>query len=115
MVISGTSCKRSVSQLLKEPKLDQATPGDIGRWVDRACNAALNLQRIGKAPCRPLELCRSSYTSPPSPTFTTTYPPHYSSFHYKAAPAKGKEYPALGFKKLRGRAPKAQAQQPVPQ
>ncbi|KAJ9531309.1 hypothetical protein QJQ45_006753 [Haematococcus lacustris] len=29
------------------PKLDQDTPGDIGRWVDRDCNAALNLQRIG--------------------------------------------------------------------
>ncbi|GFH11916.1 hypothetical protein HaLaN_07501 [Haematococcus lacustris] len=27
----------------------------------------------------------------------------------------GKEYPALGFKKLRDRAPKAQAQQPVAQ
>ncbi|GFH26969.1 hypothetical protein HaLaN_25212 [Haematococcus lacustris] len=26
------------------PKLDQATPSDIGKWVDRDCNAALNLQ-----------------------------------------------------------------------
>ncbi|KAJ9505339.1 hypothetical protein QJQ45_006706 [Haematococcus lacustris] len=25
------------------PKLDQATPGDVGRWVDRDCNAALNI------------------------------------------------------------------------
>ncbi|KAJ9507293.1 hypothetical protein QJQ45_006270 [Haematococcus lacustris] len=30
-------------------------------------------------------------------------------------PTKGKEYPALGFKKLRDRAPKAKAQQPVAQ
>ncbi|GFH09027.1 hypothetical protein HaLaN_04091, partial [Haematococcus lacustris] len=30
-------------------------------------------------------------------------------------PAQGKEYPALGFKKLRDQAPKAQAQQPVAQ
>ncbi|GFH11211.1 hypothetical protein HaLaN_06678 [Haematococcus lacustris] len=35
--------------------------------------------------------------------------------HREAAPAKGKEYPALGFKKLRDRAPKALAQQPVAQ
>ncbi|KAJ9534895.1 hypothetical protein QJQ45_029547, partial [Haematococcus lacustris] len=61
------------------PKLDQATPGDIGRWVDRDWNAALNLQRIGEAS------------------------------------SSDKEYPALGFKKLRDRAPKAQARQPVAQ
>ncbi|GFH18544.1 uncharacterized protein HaLaN_15367 [Haematococcus lacustris] len=35
--------------------------------------------------------------------------------HRGAAPAKGEEYPALGFKKLRDRAPKAQAQLPVAQ
>ncbi|GFH30350.1 hypothetical protein HaLaN_29185 [Haematococcus lacustris] len=35
--------------------------------------------------------------------------------HRGAAPAKGKEYPALGFKKLLDPAPKAQAQQPVAQ
>ncbi|GFH20864.1 hypothetical protein HaLaN_18059 [Haematococcus lacustris] len=34
---------------------------------------------------------------------------------WKPQPAQGKEYPALGFKKLRDRAPKAQAQQPVAQ
>ncbi|KAJ9531446.1 hypothetical protein QJQ45_006845 [Haematococcus lacustris] len=62
------------------PKLDQDTPGDIGRWVDRDCNAALNLQRAGGSKWRPLELCRWQ--------------------HRGAAPATGKEYPALGFKKL---------------
>ncbi|KAJ9512772.1 hypothetical protein QJQ45_019074 [Haematococcus lacustris] len=75
------------------PWLHQATPGDLGKWVDRDCNAALNLQRAGESKWRPLELCR--------------WP------HPGAAPAKGKEYPALGFQKLRDRAPKAQAQQPV--
>ncbi|GFH18378.1 hypothetical protein HaLaN_15173 [Haematococcus lacustris] len=34
---------------------------------------------------------------------------------WKPKPGQGKEYPALGFKKLRDRAPKAQAQQPVAQ
>ncbi|KAJ9505875.1 hypothetical protein QJQ45_010053 [Haematococcus lacustris] len=72
-----------------------ATPGDVGKWVDRDCNAALNLQRAGESKLRPLELCRWQ--------------------HRGAAPAKGKEYPALGVKKLRDRAPKAQAQQPVAQ
>ncbi|KAJ9526190.1 hypothetical protein QJQ45_009654 [Haematococcus lacustris] len=65
------------------------------RWVDRDCNAALILQRAGEAKWRPLELCRRK--------------------HRARLPAKGKAYPALGFKKLRGRAPEAQAQQPVAQ
>ncbi|KAJ9531295.1 hypothetical protein QJQ45_006740 [Haematococcus lacustris] len=77
------------------PWLAQATPGDLGKWVDRDCNAALNLQRAGESKWRPLELCR--------------WP------HRGRLPAQGKEYPALGFKKLRERAPKAQAQQPVAQ
>ncbi|KAJ9509359.1 hypothetical protein QJQ45_001799 [Haematococcus lacustris] len=76
-----------------EALLHQATPGDLGKWVDMDCNAALNLQRAGESKWRPLELCRWE--------------------HRGAAPAKGKEYPALGFKKLRDRAPKALAQQPV--
>ncbi|KAJ9523583.1 hypothetical protein QJQ45_007277 [Haematococcus lacustris] len=70
-----------VRGLMWYPKLDQAMPGDIGRWVDRDCNAALNLQRIGEAPWRPLELCK--------------WP------HRARTPAQGKEYPGLGFKKLR--------------
>ncbi|KAJ9519241.1 hypothetical protein QJQ45_017901 [Haematococcus lacustris] len=76
------------------PWLAQATPGDLGKWVDRDCNAALNLQRAGESKWRPLELCRWQ--------------------HRGRLPAQGKEYPALGFKKLRERAPKAQAQQPPP-
>ncbi|KAJ9530412.1 hypothetical protein QJQ45_000786 [Haematococcus lacustris] len=67
-------------------------PGKLGKWVDRDCNAALNLQRAGESKWRPLELCRWQ--------------------HRGRLPAQGKEYPALGFKKLRERAPKAQAQQP---
>ncbi|KAJ9522452.1 hypothetical protein QJQ45_008261 [Haematococcus lacustris] len=70
-------------------------PGELGKWVDRDCNAALNLQRAGESKWRPLELCR--------------WP------HRGRLPAQGKEYPALGFKKLRERAPKALAQQPVAQ
>ncbi|KAJ9521339.1 hypothetical protein QJQ45_001283 [Haematococcus lacustris] len=67
------------------PWLAQATPEDFGKWVDRDCNAALNLQRAGESKWRPLELC--------------SWP------HRGRLPAKGKEYPALGFKKLRDRAP----------
>ncbi|KAJ9533779.1 hypothetical protein QJQ45_026863 [Haematococcus lacustris] len=77
------------------PWLAQATPGKLGKWVDRDCNAALNLQRAGESRWRPLELCRWQ--------------------HRGRLPAQGKEYPALGFKKLRERAPKAQVQQPVAQ
>ncbi|GFH14417.1 hypothetical protein HaLaN_10467 [Haematococcus lacustris] len=61
----------------------------------RDCNAALILQRAGESKWRPLELCRWQ--------------------HRARLPAQGKEYQALGFKKLRERAPKAQAQQPVAQ
>ncbi|KAJ9516276.1 hypothetical protein QJQ45_001107 [Haematococcus lacustris] len=75
------------------PQLHQATPGDLGKWVDRDCKAALNLQPARESKWCPLELCRW--------------------LHRGRLPAQGKEYPALGFKKLRDRAPKAQAQQPV--
>ncbi|KAJ9507285.1 hypothetical protein QJQ45_006356 [Haematococcus lacustris] len=40
------------------PWLAQATPGNLGKWVDRDCNAALNIQRAGESKWRPLELCR---------------------------------------------------------
>ncbi|KAJ9514134.1 hypothetical protein QJQ45_002235 [Haematococcus lacustris] len=62
-----------------------------GRWLDRDCNAALNMQRIGESRWRPLELC---------------YWPDQG-----ALPAKGKEYPGLGYKQLRDKPPKAQEQQ----
>ncbi|GFH06300.1 hypothetical protein HaLaN_00907 [Haematococcus lacustris] len=53
-----------------------------GRWLDRDCNAALNLQRIRESRWRPLELC---------------YWPDQG-----ALPAKGKEYPGLGYKRSPG-------------
>ncbi|KAJ9509726.1 hypothetical protein QJQ45_011273 [Haematococcus lacustris] len=62
-----------------------------GRWVDRDCNAALNMQRIGESRWRPLELC---------------FWPEQG-----ALPAKGKEYPGLGYKRVRDKPPKAQQQQ----
>ncbi|KAJ9520746.1 hypothetical protein QJQ45_007612 [Haematococcus lacustris] len=62
-----------------------------GRWLDRDCNAALNMQRIGESRWRPLELC---------------YRPDQG-----ALPAKGKSYPGLGYKRLRDKPPKAQEQQ----
>ncbi|KAJ9515127.1 hypothetical protein QJQ45_028923 [Haematococcus lacustris] len=65
-----------------------------GRWLDRDCNAALNMQRIGESTWRPLELC---------------YWPDQG-----ALPAKGKEYPGLGYKRLRDKPPKAQEQQQQP-
>ncbi|KAJ9522162.1 hypothetical protein QJQ45_005213 [Haematococcus lacustris] len=61
-----------------------------GRWLDRGCNAALNMQRIGESRWRPLELC---------------YWPDQA-----ALPAKGKEYPGLGYKRVRDKPPKAQQQ-----
>ncbi|KAJ9515746.1 hypothetical protein QJQ45_008621 [Haematococcus lacustris] len=65
-----------------------------GRWLDRDCNAALNMQRIGESRWRPLELC---------------FWPEQG-----ALPAKGKEYPGLGYKRLRDKPPKAQEQQQQP-
>ncbi|KAJ9507227.1 hypothetical protein QJQ45_004767 [Haematococcus lacustris] len=65
-----------------------------GRWLDRDCNAALNMQRIGESRWRPLELC---------------YWPDQG-----ALPAKDKEYPGLGYKRLRDKPPKAQQQQQQP-
>ncbi|KAJ9531274.1 hypothetical protein QJQ45_006715 [Haematococcus lacustris] len=50
------------------------------RWLDRDCNAASNMQRIGtREHCQP----------------------------------NGKEYPGLGYKRLRDKPPKAQQQQPA--
>ncbi|KAJ9522998.1 hypothetical protein QJQ45_023834 [Haematococcus lacustris] len=64
-----------------------------GRWLGRDCNAALNMQRIGESRWRLLELC---------------YWPEQG-----ALPAKGKEYPGLGYKRLRDKPLKAQEQQPA--
>ncbi|KAJ9515339.1 hypothetical protein QJQ45_006606 [Haematococcus lacustris] len=57
-----------------------------GRWLDRDHTAALNMQRIGESRWRPLELC---------------YWPEQGKL-----PAKGKEYPGLGYKRVRDKPPK---------
>ncbi|KAJ9516410.1 hypothetical protein QJQ45_011090 [Haematococcus lacustris] len=62
-----------------------------GRCLDRDCNAALNMQHMGESRWRPLELC---------------FWPDQG-----ALPAKGKECPGLGYKRLRDKPPKAQEQQ----
>ncbi|KAJ9512270.1 hypothetical protein QJQ45_012947 [Haematococcus lacustris] len=66
-----------------------------GKGKARKCRphsqAALNMLRIGESRWRPLELC--------------WWPDQ------AALPAKGKEYPGLGYKQLRDKPPKAQEQQ----
>ncbi|GFH27185.1 hypothetical protein HaLaN_25465 [Haematococcus lacustris] len=69
-----------------------------GRWIDRDCNAALNMQRIGEAKWRPLELC---------------YWPDQGALPAKgkewddreALPATGNEY-QQGYKLVNDRLPK---------
>ncbi|KAJ9505411.1 hypothetical protein QJQ45_005942 [Haematococcus lacustris] len=80
---------------LSKGKAAKAKPApQPGRWLDRDCNAALNMQRIGESRWRPLELC---------------FWPDQG-----ALPARGKEYPGLGYKRLRDKPPKAQEQQQQP-
>ncbi|KAJ9533811.1 hypothetical protein QJQ45_026904, partial [Haematococcus lacustris] len=92
--------KRTKAEPAAEPnkgkgKAAKAKPApQPGRWLDRDCNAALNMQRIGESRWRPLELC---------------FWPEQG-----ALPAKGKEYPGLGYKRLRDKPPKAQEQQEQP-
>ncbi|KAJ9518191.1 hypothetical protein QJQ45_010056 [Haematococcus lacustris] len=89
--------KRTKAEQAAEPtkgkgKAAKAKPApQPGRWLDRDCNAALNMQRIGESRWRPLELC---------------YWPDQG-----VLPAKGKEYPGLGYKRLRDKPPKAKEQQ----
>ncbi|KAJ9519771.1 hypothetical protein QJQ45_013465 [Haematococcus lacustris] len=64
-----------------------------GRWVDRDCNGALNMQRIGESRWRPLELC---------------WWPEQAALPAKS---KSKEYPELGYKRVRDKPFKAQQQQ----
>ncbi|KAJ9527923.1 hypothetical protein QJQ45_005647 [Haematococcus lacustris] len=91
--------KRTKAEPAAEPnkaqgKAAKAKPApQPGRWLDRDCNAALNMQRIGESKCRPLELC---------------YWPEQGKL-----PAKGKEYPGLGYKRVRDKPPTAQQQQPA--
>ncbi|KAJ9528351.1 hypothetical protein QJQ45_014324 [Haematococcus lacustris] len=69
----------------------QRTNCNVEQHASMDCNAALNMQRIGESRWRPLELC---------------YWPDQG-----ALPAKGKEYPGLGYKRVRDKLPKAQEQQ----
>ncbi|KAJ9531989.1 hypothetical protein QJQ45_003694 [Haematococcus lacustris] len=91
--------KRTKAEPAAEPnkgkgKAAKAKPApQPGRWLDRDCNAALNMQRIGESKWRPLELC---------------FWPEQGKL-----PAKGKEYPGLGYQRLRDKPPKAQEQQPA--
>ncbi|KAJ9510616.1 hypothetical protein QJQ45_027500 [Haematococcus lacustris] len=74
--------KRSKRTKAEQGKAAKAKPApQPGRWLDRDCNAALNMQRIGESKWRPLELC---------------YWPEQGKL-----PAKGKEYPGLGYKRVR--------------
>ncbi|KAJ9520546.1 hypothetical protein QJQ45_007395 [Haematococcus lacustris] len=67
---------------LSKDKAAKANPApQLGRWLDRDRNEALNMQRIGESRRRPLELC---------------WWPKQATL-----PAKGKEYPGLGCKRLR--------------
>ncbi|KAJ9522236.1 hypothetical protein QJQ45_008060 [Haematococcus lacustris] len=100
--VPALPCQQSAAKRSKRTKAEQAAElkskavrtkaaPQPGRWLDRDCNAALNMQRIGESRWRPLELC---------------YWPDQG-----ALPAKGKEYPELGYKRLRDRLLKAQQQQ----
>ncbi|KAJ9517237.1 hypothetical protein QJQ45_009145 [Haematococcus lacustris] len=65
---------------LSEGKAAKAKPApQPGRWLDRDCYAALNMQCIGVSRWRPLVLC--------------WWP------EQGALPAKGKEYPGLGYER----------------
>ncbi|KAJ9527841.1 hypothetical protein QJQ45_000406 [Haematococcus lacustris] len=86
-----TKAEPEAAEPAQPTKAAKAKPApQPGRWLDRDCNAALNMQRIGESRWHPLELC---------------YWPEQG-----ALPAKGKEYPGLGYKRLRDKPPKAQQQ-----
>ncbi|KAJ9512160.1 hypothetical protein QJQ45_012686 [Haematococcus lacustris] len=92
-----TKAEPEAAEPTQHTKAAKAKPApQPGRWLDRDCNAALNMQRIGESRWRPLELC---------------YWPEQGKL-----PAKGKEYPEHGYKQLRDKPPKAeeQEQQPAP-
>ncbi|KAJ9513174.1 hypothetical protein QJQ45_029334, partial [Haematococcus lacustris] len=71
-----TKAEPEAAEPTQPTKAAKAKPApQPGRWLDRDCNAALNMQRIGESRWRPLELC---------------YWPEQ-----EALPAEGKEYPGL--------------------
>ncbi|KAJ9510035.1 hypothetical protein QJQ45_011691 [Haematococcus lacustris] len=101
--LPAKSSKRTKAEQAVEPtqptkgkgKAAEAMPApQPGGWVDRDCNAALNMQRIGESRWCPLELC---------------WWPEQGKL-----PAKGKEYPGLGYKRVRDKPAKAQEQQQQP-
>ncbi|KAJ9507372.1 hypothetical protein QJQ45_006339 [Haematococcus lacustris] len=69
----------------------KAAEAKLAPQPGRDSNAALNMQCIGESKWRPLELC---------------YWPEQGKL-----PAKGKEYPELGYKRLQDKPPQAQQQQ----
>ncbi|KAJ9518047.1 hypothetical protein QJQ45_004288 [Haematococcus lacustris] len=85
-----TKAEPEAAELTKgKSKAAKAKPApQPGRWLDRDYNAALNMQRIGESRWRPLELC--------------WWP------NQGALPAKGKEYPGLGYKRVREKPPRTQ-------
>ncbi|KAJ9534238.1 hypothetical protein QJQ45_006966 [Haematococcus lacustris] len=146
------------------PKVAKAKPApQPGRWLDRDCNAALNMQRIGESRWRPLELywwpdqttLSKEFLGPVDAVRVQGTPVTHFMYAYDLTlvstsshglqrlvcqlqigntlqsmwasqsgvshiiidqttlPAKGKEYPGLGYKRLRDKPPKAQEQQPA--
>ncbi|KAJ9515061.1 hypothetical protein QJQ45_012590 [Haematococcus lacustris] len=83
--------KRTKTEQATEPNKAQGKAANAkpapqpGRRLDRDCNAALNMQRIVESRWRPLELC--------------WWP------EQGALPAKSKEFPGLGYKRLRDKPP----------
>ncbi|KAJ9505956.1 hypothetical protein QJQ45_002748 [Haematococcus lacustris] len=88
--------KRTKAEPAAEPNKAQGKAANAkpapqpGRWLYRDCNAALNMQRIGESRWRPLELC--------------LWP------EQGKLPAEGKEYPDLGYIRLREKPPRDKAQ-----
>ncbi|KAJ9506581.1 hypothetical protein QJQ45_018509 [Haematococcus lacustris] len=74
-------------------------PPQPGRWVDQDCDAALNMQHNFEHAAH-----WGEQVAPAGAVLVAGLP---------QLPAKGKEYPGLGYKQQRDRPPKAQQQQPA--
>ncbi|KAJ9508240.1 hypothetical protein QJQ45_011744 [Haematococcus lacustris] len=131
---------RSSSDWCAQPKAS----GMLSMWLDRDTNGCLNFQRIGESMQRPLDLCQwEGPESLPAPgdeyqqgykLVNDRLPKGRQRLHRAAEyrrgidgrarnnayglqgklPAKGKEYPGLGYKRVRDKPPKAQEHQPQP-
>ncbi|KAJ9521828.1 hypothetical protein QJQ45_024703, partial [Haematococcus lacustris] len=93
-----------------------------GRWLDRDCNAALNMQRIGESRAakahdrrrrKPSAVTAARWVLQGTAGLVLELELCYWP-DQGALPAKGKEYPGLGYKRLRDKPPKAQEQQQQP-